>query len=111
VRIDFPTLEERLVEGMRGGQGSARMKQFADPDNRVLWIALAPGASIGGHRHETSSETVYVLSGRGTVTTETGEEQVAPGDCHYCPKGAWHSLANTGDGDLEIFAVIPEHGR
>lgn len=111
MKIDFSALEERLVPGMRGGRGSARIKQFADPDNRVLWIALAPGASIGGHRHDTSSETVYVLAGSGTVSTETGEEKVQAGDCHYCPKGAWHSLANTGEGDLEIFAVIPEHGR
>ncbi|MFR7893260.1 MAG: hypothetical protein ACLU38_03455 [Dysosmobacter sp.] len=38
-------------------------------------------------------------------------EPVAPGTCHYCPKGHSHSLVNDGTEDLVTFAVVPEHEK
>ena len=36
-------------------------------------------------------------------------EPLAPGSCHYCPKGCAHSLINDSGADLVFFAVVPEH--
>ena len=34
---------------------------------RIMKIKLVPGASVGLHKHETSSEIVFVLEGTGTA--------------------------------------------
>ena len=51
---------------------------------------------------------MYFLEGRGKVLLADGEERVAAGQCHYCPKGHTHSLVNDSDADLVFFAVVPE---
>ena len=59
----------------------------------------------------TSSEVMYFLSGTGKVLYDGVWEPVAPGTCHYCPKGHSHSLVNDGTEDLVTFAVVPEHEK
>jgi mannose-6-phosphate isomerase-like protein (cupin superfamily) len=107
--IQFSDCEEKLVHGLRGGQGIARVRQYVDQNNRILQITLAPCASIGMHTHETDSETLMILSGCGTMFDEEGSIPAPTGSVHYCPKGAAHSLRNTGTEDLVLFAVIPTH--
>ena len=51
---------------------------------------------------------IYILSGTGKVLCDGAYEPLAPGACHYCPKGHAHSLINDSDGDLTFFAVVPE---
>ena len=102
--IRFDELEPSVVSHMKGGEGEARLQLVQDVDNKIMRSVLAPGASIGLHTHETSSEVMYFLSG-------TGKEPVAPGTCHYCPKGHSHSLVNDGTEDLVTFAVVPEHEK
>ena len=57
---------------------------------------LAPGgASALLHRHETQDEFVYILEGRPTLVTESGEQELAPGMCAGFPKGGEaHQLVN-----------------
>ena len=87
------------------------MQLVQDVDNKIMRSVLAPGASIGLHTHETSSEVMYFLSGTGKVLYDGVWEPVAPGTCHYCPKGHSHSLVNDGMEDLVTFAVVPEHEK
>lgn len=107
--ISFANMEEKVIQGLRGGEGEARVKQYADKDNRILKITLAPGASIGMHTHETDSETLLILSGQGTMYRPQGNEPAPTGSFHYCPRGEAHSLKNTGSEPLVLFAVIPTH--
>ena len=73
----------------------------------ILKGLLIPGASIGMHTHEDSSETIFITRGCG-ITIEDGQtRKVAQGDCLYCPKGHTHSLINDSDSDLEFYAVVP----
>lgn len=111
MKINFNEIPENVVQGLRGGQGEARVKTFSDADNRLMMITLAPGAFIGRHTHEKDSETIYILKGQGTMDSEEGSLPAAPGECHYCARGQWHSLKNTGNEDLVVFAVIPTHGK
>lgn len=106
--IDFDKMEPQVIPHMRGGEKEARMRMYTDPRNKIMRGRLIPGATIGMHTHETSSEIIYILSGTGKVRVEDGEESLKPGDCHYCPKGRSHALINDSDnGPLEFFAVVP----
>ena len=98
--IRFDELEPSVVSHMKGGEGEARLQLVQDVDNKIMRSVLAPGASIGLHTHETSSEVMYFLSGTGKVLYDGVWEPVAPGTCHYCPKGHSHSLVNDGTEDL-----------
>lgn len=92
----------------KGGEKTTKAQMFVDDLNRIMVRGvLEPGASIGLHTHEDSSEIVYILSGNGKALYDDGEERLAPGDCHYCPKGHSHSLINDGGEDLVFFAVVP----
>lgn len=106
--IDFPNVPEQRLPNFKGGEKEYIARMFFDGQNRIMYGRLEPGASIGLHTHETSSEIMYFLEGRGKVLLADGEERVAAGQCHYCPKGHTHSLVNDSDADLVFFAVVPE---
>ena len=84
--IDFLNMEEKPVEGFKGGIG----------------------ATIGLHTHETNSEVIYIISGTADFIYDEGTETVGTGGCHYCPKGHSHSMINNGKEDIVFFAVVPE---
>ena len=107
--IDFKMMEEKIIPNMRGGEKEARMRMHTDPLCKVVQGQLIPGASIGMHTHETDSETMYYLSGKGTILFDGESFPVQAGDCHYCPNGHSHSLINDGNEELIFLAVIPVH--
>ena len=106
--IDLKQIEETVIPHFRGGEKETRSRMFADPACKIMHGRLEPGASIGLHTHDTSSEIIYILKGRGKVLYDGGYEEVEEGLCHYCPKGHEHSLINYRDEDLNFFAVVPE---
>lgn len=106
--IDYPYEDLKIFPNFKGGEKELQAKMFSDGRNRILKATLAPGASIGLHKHDTSSEIMYFLSGKGKVLIDGREEWVSADKCHYCPKGSQHSLINTGEEDLNFFAVVPE---
>ena len=105
--LDFEQMEPKVLEHFYGGEQALHARMFIDENNRILRGRLEPGASIGMHTHDAGSEIIYVLSGRGTVLYDEGNEAVRAGQCHYCPKGHSHSLVNDGDQPLEFVAVVP----
>ncbi len=109
--INFDTREIKEMVNFKDGEKSVFMQAFSDVHNKVAILRFPPGASIGLHRHEGTSETIYVLEGNGEMLEDDGTlVPLKPGDCSYCPEGAEHSLRNPGDTDLVVFAVIPNHG-
>ena len=106
--IDFKNMPDTILPRFKGGEGQLTAKMFADDANRILYATLAPGHSIGLHVHDTSSEIMYFLAGKGTVTTDGVAEVVAAGLCHYCQKGSAHTLVNDGEEELVFFAVVPQ---
>ncbi len=107
--LDFPNIKEERLPRFKGGEKEYIARMFVDEYNRIMYGRLEPGASIGMHLHDTSSEAIYILQGNGKVLIDDGEERVSAGQCHYCPKGHAHSLVNDSDADLIFFAVIPQH--
>lgn len=105
--IDFSQMEEQVIPQFLGGEGSIRAKMRVDELGKILHGVLEPGSSIGLHTHETSSEIIYILAGKGKVLCDGEYEPLSAGSCHYCPKGHSHSLINDSDAPLEFFAVVP----
>ncbi|HOA85100.1 MAG: cupin domain-containing protein [Clostridiales bacterium] len=107
--IDFSKIDTESIANFRGGEGRFDVKMYVDPGkNKIMCGRLAPGASIGMHRHEGNCEIIYFLEGRGRMLTDGGVEEVGAGLCHYCPAGHEHSLINDGKVDLVFFAVVAE---
>ena len=108
--IDFSNMEEQVIPGFLGGEGTFHARMRVDELGKIMRAALEPGSSIGLHTHDTSSEIICILSGTGKVLCDGQYEPLSAGSVHYCPKGHEHSLINDSDGDLTFFAVVPEHG-
>ncbi len=106
--IDFNNEKATVIPNFKGGEKSISAKMYFDGVNRILHGVLESGATIGLHTHETNSEIIYFLSGKGKVLYDGEYETVEQGMCHYCPKGHSHSLINDSDSDLVFFAVVPE---
>ncbi len=109
--IHFDSIEETIIPNMRGGEKQYNVRMFNDGMNKIMKGRLVPGASIGLHTHEADSETMYFLEGTGKLLYDNEEPiALAPGACHYCPKGHSHSVINDSDADLIFFAIVPVHG-
>ena len=105
--IDFSNMEEQVIPGFLGGEGTFHARMRVDELGKIMRAALEPGSSIGLHTHDTSSEIIYILAGKGKVLCDGEYEPLTAGDCHYCSKGHSHSLINDSDAMLEFFAVVP----
>lgn len=109
MKIDFESINEETIPNFKGGEKEFNAKFFFDGLNKVMKGRLVPGASIGTHKHETNSEIMYIISGRGYAVFDGGEKiYLKAGSVHYCPKGHSHCLVNDGDDELNFFAVVPE---
>lgn len=109
MKILFDQLEKKIIPEFRGGKKNTIARMYVDENIKIMHGTLEPGASIGLHTHDTSSEIIYILHGKGKVLYNDTTETIAPGECHYCPKGQAHSLINDSNStDLEFFAVVPE---
>ena len=106
--IDFNNFDEMSISSLNGGDGTVLAKIFMDKSNKIMISRIPPKASIGQHKHETSSEIDFVFSGIGKAICDGKTEELKNGICHYCPKLSSHSIINTGESDLILFTVVPE---
>ena len=106
--IDFKNIEEVAMKNFKGGDGEINGRMFFDGTNRIMLARVEKGNSIGYHKHETSSEIIYVLEGIATINMEGSAESVKAGEVHYCKKGLSHSLTNNQEETLKILCVVPE---
>jgi quercetin dioxygenase-like cupin family protein len=78
----------------------------------VLLVNIAAGGVIPWHVHESASETAYVLRGSGKLLStrdssqldSAAETRFAEGIATTIPAGLWHSVQNSGDEPLLVFA-------
>ena len=99
-------------ENMRGGNGTVELTNFVTPaqlneKGRLFGnITLKPGCSIGYHVHETDSELFYLIKGQALYNDNGTEYILNAGDVMICPAGTGHAIANNGQEDVELCAVI-----
>ena len=106
VLTDADLLSDCQAALVLGGDGSIIAAMHIDSSGKIMRVRIHPNSSIGMHTHETNYEVCFVISGKGKAVFNGTEETLAPGVCHYCPKGESHTLINTGDEDLVFFAVV-----
>ena len=66
---------------------------------------LPVGASVGQHHHVETEEIYYLLEGRGRMSVGAETREVAAGDAVFIPRGAIHTLENTGDEPIRLLLV------
>ena len=106
--IDFNEIKEMTVPGMNGGTGEMTARMYMSDAGKIIPCRIHAGGSIGMHRHETSDDINYIISGNGKAVCDGKEEQLTAGTCHICRKGSEHSIRNTGDEDLVMLTVVVE---
>jgi mannose-6-phosphate isomerase-like protein (cupin superfamily) len=105
--------EARRVDNARGGEGSVYFYDILGKDELMghgslyARVVIPPHCSIGVHFHEHNTEPYYILSGEGVFTDVDGSRtRVTAGDICTIPVGTSHGLANEGEEDLVIMALI-----
>ena len=88
-----------FAELMSGGRAAGRQLNFLHDD------VLAPGVSIGVHRHDKDEEYYYILSGQGIMTLDGVRQEVGPGDLTAVYPGGEHGLENTGHEHLRVIVI------
>ena len=78
--IDFDKIEVSVMPAFKGGEKETRAAMFTDENNRIMMGMLIPGATIGLHRHEGSSEVIFIQSGSGKELYDGKYEEVKAGD-------------------------------
>lgn len=106
--VDFNDIKEITVPGMNNGTGTMSAKMYMDEQGKIIPCSIHTGSSIGLHKHETSDDINYVLSGTGKAVCDGKEEILCAGTCHICKKGSTHSIINTGNEDLVLLTVVVE---
>ena len=106
--------EPVVKKDLRGGAGEAKFFPSHLPQEgacvqTAARIELAPGASIGFHRHEDDEEVYAIVSGEGTYFYDGGEAPARSGDIFTTLQGMSHGLRNDGDSPLVFFAVVAKH--
>lgn len=109
--IRLEEIPQSILPAFKGGEKELRANMHFDGRNRMFKGCLVPGSSIGVHTHDDSCETIFIISGAGTILEiENGVEsvrQVKAGDCLFCDKGQTHSLRNTSEAeDLVFYASV-----
>ena len=106
MKIDFNEIEPMTIPGMNGGTGMVTAQMYHDEYYRIIPTTIHPGGSIGGHTQSSGDDLNYIISGTGRAICDGTEEELKPGVMHICPKGASHSIINTGEDDLVMLTIV-----
>lgn len=63
--LNFNEIKEMTIPGMNNGTGRMTAKMYMDEEGKIIPCSIHIGGSIGLHKHETSDDINYVLSGNG----------------------------------------------
>jgi len=105
-------LKEVVNENMRGGNGSVIITHLADQNEMLdksrlfAKLTIKPGCSIGYHVHENETEIFHIISGTAVYDDNGKQMELSSGDVTVTPAGCGHSIANNGDTDLTVIALI-----
>lgn len=106
--VDFNKIKEQTVANMNGGTGELSVKMFVEENGKIIPCRIHAGGSIGLHRHPTSDDINYVVSGTGKAICDGIEERLTEGCVHICKKGSEHSIINDGNDDLVMITIVVE---
>lgn len=73
MRIDFNEKQEMTIPGMNNGTGMMTARMHMSEAGKIIPCSIHLGGSIGMHKHETSDDINYVISGTGIAVTDGAE--------------------------------------
>ncbi|MCM1157662.1 MAG: cupin domain-containing protein [Bacteroidales bacterium] len=85
--INFNRQQEKTMPGMNGGTGEMSAKMFMDAGGKIIPCKIHAGGSIGLHRHTTSDDINYIISGTGKAVCDGEEELFTAGGLPCVQKG------------------------
>lgn len=101
------------LEHAMGGEGTVMMEKLLMAPEEMLGKGrayvrhtLAPGVTIGQHRHEGEMESMVIVSGRALHTINGEEQHLVPGDIIAAMPGDTHGIACEGDQPLVLIAQV-----
>ncbi len=112
---DYKTVVRNIAEEpwreFPGHHGSALSKALVHPEttgSRLIDYRIStyqPMAHVERHVHEVQEQVYHILEGEGLM--EIGEEKrvVRANDVIFITPGTWHSITNSGLGDLTFIVV------
>lgn len=107
--VTLIAVDQTEENGFAGGSWS---RLFIDQDHiegtgTTMGLShVPPGADTGLIRHEIE-EVCLVVKGNGELRTDLGPVAFQAGEALHIPAGRWHSIANTGESDVEMVFSFP----
>ncbi len=99
-----PELQKHFLPGLAHQTLAGRRDGLSKME--VWRQTIDAGASTPVHRHDCE-EVIMILGGRGTCRFEDGSESPFEADqTLILPPNVVHQICNTGDGKLDIMAVL-----
>lgn len=80
--------------------------QATNPLATLNLVKIERGGEIVPHIHETSAETIYLVSGHALGLFEDGTTECAAGSFVYVPMGTRHGFKNIGDEDVYLVTTF-----
>lgn len=107
LRARSSVLPEPFASRMAGREKRPLGDQFGLSNFGVNLTRIHPGGvSSLQHRHLTQDEFVFVLEGRPTLVTDSGEVELSPGMCAgFAKKGISHCLQNRTSEDVVYLEI------
>src|SRR5262249_33218040 len=72
----------------------------------VIELTIPPGCGAPPHRHESGTESSYVLSGAVTFSADGAERVARAGDFQHLPARGAHALRNDGAEDARALVIV-----
>lgn len=107
-------MTSEVRENVRGGDQAIKFthvfaaKETFNKANLCAILDFPPGASIGPHPHGPDAEMYFVLEGELTVTENGISKVLFPGDAAFTGGGDTHAVANHGEKNAKMLAIIFE---
>lgn len=105
-------MEHRPLPECHGGKGALDWTDVisgeATANTKLKFVhhnILAPGVSVGEHRHDSGEEYYYIVDGHGVMTLDGEAFEVGSGDITAVYAGGSHGLENTSNGDLRMMVI------
>jgi mannose-6-phosphate isomerase-like protein (cupin superfamily) len=73
--------------------------------SQLVVMTIPPGGEVGEERHDHVEQTLFCLSGNGTVILDGERAPFGPGDAVVVTPRTLHNFINTGTEPLRIYTI------
>jgi len=105
--------EKKEITDLEGAENVEKEVLLGDPEGvenfAMRRFSLGAGGHTPHHAHDWEHE-IYVLSGRGKIKTEKGDEKLSPGDAVYVPSNEKHQFVSECEG-MTFLCLVPRRGE